>query len=100
MSHNDTKAAKKVGEPSRVRVGGRRVTNAAQAENPAQARIDAFRKIVQEKSYSIIDGVTVDLFTASAVVKVYDALNEQNRAKFAACSVVKMVAITWKVLKQ
>ena len=47
--------------------------------------IDALRKIVKDKQASQIkfkDGkVKVDMFTASAVVKVYDALNKMNQDK-------------------
>lgn len=93
------KATRKTREPSRVREHGTRVTNAQSAADPAAARIEAFRQIVATRSYATIDGCTVDLFTASAVVKVYDALNETNRAKFAALNVPRMVSITWQVLK-
>lgn len=98
-SHERKRAEKKIRQPSRVRQDGVRVTNTALAENPGQARIDAFRLILKE-GYSIIDGSTVDAFTASAVVKVYDALNEANRAKFVSLSVLKMVSVTWKLVSK
>jgi len=61
--------------------------------------IEQMRNIVSEKQCAKIDGVLVDLFTASAVVKVYDALNESNQAKFGKLSPARMADITWKVLK-
>ena len=42
--------------------------------------------------------VLVDSFTASAVVQVYDALNETNKAKFATLDLLRMVDVTWKVI--
>lgn len=42
--------------------------------------------------------VLFDLFTASAVVQVHDALNETNRAKFAALPLLRMVDVTWKLV--
>ena len=63
-------------------------------------RIAAFRAIVERKQYAIIDGCTVDGFTASAVVQVYDALSEPNREKMRAMSVPVMVDVTWKLIKR
>lgn len=48
----------------------------------AAERIEAFRHIVKEWQYAKIDGVMVDGFTASIVVKIFDGLNETNREKF------------------
>jgi hypothetical protein len=43
--------------------------------------IDDLRKIVKTKSMGKVAGTKVDLFSASAMVQVYDALNDKNRAK-------------------
>lgn len=65
-------------------------------------RIELLRQIVDEHQAQRIriDGrkVYVDAFTASAVVQVYDALNETNRAKFIVLPWPKMVAVTWKAI--
>lgn len=61
-------------------------------------RIEKFRKIVADCQRAKIDGTNIDLFSASAVVKVYDALNEENRAKFASVPAPKMVAIAWRLI--
>lgn len=82
-------------EPSRVREHGTHVTRSATPEE----KIAAFRSIVARGGYSKIDGVTVDLFSASAVVAVYDALNDANKAKFAGLSVPKMATVAFKLLK-
>lgn len=80
---------KQVERVSRVREGGRQVTICRNGEE----RIEAFRKIVSEGSFAIIDNVGVDLFSASAVVRVYDAINEGNQIRFRELPVQRMAAI-------
>lgn len=82
-------------EPSRVREQGTVVT---QPTSPDE-RIAAVRRIVSERQYAKVDGVMVDLFSASAIVAVYDALSEGNRAKFAAMPAPKMAAVAFKLVK-
>lgn len=58
------------------------------AEDLDEAVIDSLRKIVKTKSampVKFADGQTtkVDMFTASAMVKVHDALKKDNQTKFA-----------------
>lgn len=78
-----------------VREQGTRVTV---SESPDE-RIAAFRRIVAEKQYAKIDGTMIDLFSASVVVNVYDALNEENRAKFAAMRADRMGIVAFKLMK-
>lgn len=59
--------------------------------------IDRLRKIVADKQASRVDGVLVDLFSASVVVQVHDAVNEANRAKLSAMPVRKMVSVCFQV---
>jgi len=61
-------------------------------------RIAAIRRIVEERQYAKIEGVAVDLFTASAIIQVYDKLNDQNKAKLAAMPVPKIAAVVWKLI--
>lgn len=61
-------------------------------------KITQLRKIVADCQHAKIDGVLVDLFTASAVVQVYDALNETNREKFASLDILRMVDLTWDLV--
>ena len=56
-------------------------TKTADEETIHEAAIDDLRKIVKTKSIGKVSGVKVDLFSASAMVKVYDALNSKNQAK-------------------
>ena len=64
------------------------------------AKIAAFRRIVDTSTRGKIDGVRVDLLSASAVIAVYDKLTqEENRAKFLAMPVPKMCAVAFKLVK-
>lgn len=82
-------------EPTRTREHG---TNVTQSSTPEE-KIAAVRAIVDAKQYAKIDGVAIDLFSASAIVAVYDALNEENRAKYAAMPVRKMAIVAFKLIK-
>lgn len=42
--------------------------------------------------------VCLDAFSASAVVSVHDALNETNRAKFAATDPLRAISIAFKLI--
>lgn len=90
-----TKADKRLREPTRVRARGTRVTRPMSGAE----RIAAFRRIVAECQYAKIDGCMVDLFSASAVVRVYDALSEENKAKYSAMPAGRMAVLAFKVLK-
>jgi len=46
-----------------------------------EAAIDDLQKIVKDKQHGKVSGVKVDLFTASAMLKVYDALKSSNKKK-------------------
>ncbi len=82
-------------EPTRVREQGTQVTLSANGLE----RIAALRRIVAEKQYAKIDGMMVDLFSASSIIGVYDALNEVNQAKYRELPVNRMATIAFKVLK-
>jgi len=43
--------------------------------------IDKMKKIVKDKQAMKIDGVMVDLYTASAVTQIYDKVNPANKKK-------------------
>ncbi len=46
------------------------------------SRIDQLRAIVDNKQHDDVDGYAVDLFTASGLVQIFDALSEENQEKF------------------
>lgn len=62
-------------------------------------RIDRLRWIVANHQASRTEGVFMDGFTASMLVQVHDALNEENRAKFLALPIRKMVSVGWQLAK-
>jgi hypothetical protein len=47
----------------------------------AKSPMDELRKIVDKKQHGKVSGMKVDLFSASAMVKVFDALNPGNQKK-------------------
>ena len=71
----------KLKEVTRVREQGTRVTMPDQLPNPSEARISALRGIISECQYAKIDGIMVDLFSASAIISVHDKINPINQAK-------------------
>lgn len=60
--------------------------------------IDRLREIVATRTAARVDGVLVDLFSASVTVQVYDRLNEGNRAKLGAMPVRRMVNVCLQVV--
>lgn len=82
-------------EPTRTRKHGTRVTST----KDGIAIIEACRSIVANGQYEKINGITVDLFSASAIVKVYDAINDANKAKFINLRLARMVSISFQLLK-
>lgn len=64
----------------------------------AKDRMSAIREVVKNKQYAKIDGCMADLFTASIVCQVYDALNETNKAKFASCKWPRMARIALRLV--
>ena len=59
--------------------------------------IQSMRDIVAKKQYRKIKGVMVDGFTASLVVKIYDALWDSNKKSFGSLPLSKMVNVAWKI---
>ena len=70
--------------------------------NPSatEDRIDRIRAIVKNCQWEKIEGYMVDLFSASAIVAVYDALNPTNREMFARMPLPKMQSVAMKLLKK
>lgn len=73
--------------------------NAQRAKALGLDGIEQCRTIVRESQYRKVNEVMVDLFSASAIVAVYDALNEENRTKFAALPVARAGAVAFKLIK-
>lgn len=87
-------------EITRTRENGTETLNSSQFDDPGTARIDACRRIVERCQYGKIDGVMVDLFTASCIVKVYDALNPGNQKKMRSLPICGMADISLRLLSK
>lgn len=61
-------------------------------------RINAVKRIVERKQYAKIDGMMVDLYSASIVSQVYDKLSDVNKAKYASCSIYRMLEIAYALV--
>ena len=66
-------------------------------DNPKEA---ALRQIVADKERGKVEGTMVDLFTASAIVSVLDAVNETNKEKLLALPVDRMATIAFNMMKK
>jgi hypothetical protein len=62
--------------------------------------VEVARRIVQNKQYEKYKGMMLDTFTASAIVKVYDAVNDANKKKLDTLKLPKLVSVVWKLLKR
>jgi hypothetical protein len=83
-------------EISRIRENGTKVFNT----NCDDDKINACRIILHDKHYAKINGIMVDLYTASAIVAVYEKLSEQNKAKFVTASIEKMAILSYRLLEK
>ena len=62
-------------------------------------RIKAIQEVVDNKQYAKIDGCMIDGFSAQAILKVYNALSEENKIKYANIPAGKMGIIAWELIK-
>ncbi len=62
--------------------------------------IEAMRNIVENHQATEIDGVLVDMFTASAVTQIYDQVNDKNKAKMRKMDTMQLASIAYKILKK
>lgn len=81
-------------EPSRTRANGTRVTSSKNGDEI----IAACREIVANGQYAKINGQMVDLFTASAIVKVFDAVNDSNKAKLRTLTVERLARVSMQMV--
>lgn len=59
--------------------------------------IEKVRWVVEHKQYNRIDGLLMDMMTASTIIQIYDALSAANKVKFAALKVRKMADVAFKI---
>ena len=62
--------------------------------------VDAARLTVRTQSAHLFDGVMLDLFSASAVVQIYDAVNDKNKARLRAMSLPEAVTFCFRLIER
>jgi hypothetical protein len=60
--------------------------------------IEACREVLRTRSYRKVNEVMVDLFTASAIVGVFDKLNDKNKDKLVSFPMGKVANIVFKLI--
>lgn len=59
--------------------------------------LDRLRKIKANHQHGKVDGCSVDAMTANAILTVYDALNDINKARLLSLSVPHAAKVAWKL---
>ena len=59
--------------------------------------IKVARDVVKKKSAKKVDGVLLDLFTASAIIQVYDTVNSQNKKRMDRLKLKQLADIAFKL---
>jgi len=62
--------------------------------------IEKVREIADKKQAMKIDGVMVDMFTASAITQIYDKVNDANRKKMDGLKITKLADLAMKMMKR
>jgi hypothetical protein len=62
--------------------------------------VQSMMKIVDKKQAMKIDGVMVDMFTASAVTQIYNKVNDANKAKMDKMRAPQLANVAMKLLKK
>lgn len=58
------------------------------------------KEIVAKKQAMKIDGVMVDMFTASAIAQIYDKVNDANKKKMDGLKITKLADVAMKLMKR
>ena len=66
----------------------------------ASKTIDAMMQIVDRKQAMKVDGVLVDMFTASAITQIYSKVNDANKAKMDKMKATQLANVAMKLLKK
>jgi len=65
--------------------------------DPRLPRIEKLRQIVRDRQANRVEGKLVDMYTASVIVQVYDAVNEGNKKKMDATKLPQLASICFKL---
>ena len=68
--------------------------------NEESKYVKTARVVVKTKGAKKVDGVLIDLFTASAIVKVYDAVNPQNKKRMDSLKPKQLADLAFRALKR
>jgi len=63
----------------------------------ASSWLASARRIVDTETGDMVEGTLLDLFSASVMVQVHDALSPANRTRFAAMSVAKAHSVAFQL---
>ena len=66
----------------------------------SEDRIKAIQGVLDKRSYAKIDGTMIDLTSASAIMAVYNNLNDVNKVKFSSLTAYKMADLAYKILSK
>lgn len=66
----------------------------------ASKTIDKVRAIVTDGQYAKIGGVMVDLFTASAIIQIYDKVSDDNKAKMDKMKITQLADLAYKMMRK
>jgi len=62
--------------------------------------IDQVRSVVERQTYASVDGQTLDLFSASGLVQIHDALSAENQAKLTSMPLAQAVDIAFQLINK
>ncbi len=62
--------------------------------------MDQLRDIVKNKQAKKVNGVMVDMFTASAITQIYDKVNDQNKKRMDGMTVPALADVAYKMMKK
>jgi hypothetical protein len=62
--------------------------------------MDQLRDIVKNQQAKKVNGVMVDMFTASAITQIYDKVNDQNKKRMDGMTVPALASIAYKMMKK
>lgn len=62
--------------------------------------IEICKLVVNNLQCEEVDDIILDVQTANAILKVYEALSEKNKERFVNMSIEKMSSIAWNILSK
>ena len=66
----------------------------------SEGMYQAFKWIMQNRQYLVVNGTIVDHFSGSAVWQVLQALKDESKRKLLSSSVTRIIEVTWKLINK